>query len=192
MLGERTPPTHVSATRSEVSSTTKSAYLPGVSEPSSCSWNAAYAGQIVTMTAPLIGNYGVAPGDAESQAPRVAGFVVRESSPIASNYRADSSLRDRLFANARRFRAGMEAAGFTLKPGEHPIIPVMLGEAKLAQAMAHELHAAGIYVSGFFYPVVPQGQARIRTQMSAAHTEDDIDRAIAAFTRAGAKLKVIS
>ena len=101
-------------------------------------------------------------------------------------------LRTRLFANARRFRAGMAKAGFRLLPGEHPIIPVMLGEAKLAQAMAHELHAEGIYVSGFFYPVVPQGQARIRTQMSAAHTEDDIDRAIAAFTRAGAKLKVIS
>jgi len=101
-------------------------------------------------------------------------------------------LRSRLFANARRFRAGMTKAGFRLLPGEHPIIPVMLGEAKLAQDMARELHAEGIYVSGFFYPVVPQGQARIRTQMSAAHSEADIDRAIAAFTRAGAKLKVIS
>lgn len=98
---------------------------------------------------------------------------------------ADSSLRDRLFANARRFRAGMEAAGFTLKPGEHPIIPVMLGDARLAQTMAADLLSEGIYVTGFSFPVVPRGQARIRTQMSAAHSFDHIDRAIAAFTKVG-------
>ena len=79
-------------------------------------------------------------------------------------------LRARLFDNARRFRAGMSAAGFNLLPGEHPIIPVMLGEAKLAQDMAAKLYDRGIYVTGFFFPVVPKGQARIRTQMSAAHS----------------------
>jgi glycine C-acetyltransferase len=100
-------------------------------------------------------------------------------------------LRARLFDNAKRFRAGMSAAGFKLLPGEHPIIPVMLGEAKLAQEMAARLYDKGIYVTGFFFPVVPKGQARIRTQMSAAHSPEDIDRAIAAFTEAGHELGVI-
>ncbi|MFN4141284.1 glycine C-acetyltransferase [Aestuariivirga sp.] len=100
-------------------------------------------------------------------------------------------LRGKLFANAARFRAGMAAAGFKLLPGEHPIIPVMLGEAKLAQEMAAKLYQKGIYVTGFFFPVVPKGQARIRTQMSAAHSEQDIDTAIAAFTQAGRELGVI-
>ena len=100
-------------------------------------------------------------------------------------------LRARLFDNARRFRAGMSAAGFRLLPGEHPIIPVMLGEAKLAQEMAAKLYEKGIYVTGFFFPVVPKGQARIRTQMSAAHAPQDIDMAIAAFTAAGRELGVI-
>ena len=100
-------------------------------------------------------------------------------------------LRERLFDNARRFRAGMSAAGFNLLPGEHPIIPVMLGEAKLAQDMAARLYDHGIYVTGFFFPVVPKGQARIRTQMSAAHSSKDIDTAVAAFTAAGKDLGVI-
>jgi glycine C-acetyltransferase len=100
-------------------------------------------------------------------------------------------LRARLFDNARRFRAGMSAAGFNLLPGEHPIIPVMLGEAKLAQEMAAKVYAKGIYVTGFFFPVVPKGQARIRTQMSAAHSLQDIDRATGAFTEAGRELGVI-
>jgi glycine C-acetyltransferase len=100
-------------------------------------------------------------------------------------------LRDRLFENARRFRAGMAKAGFTLLPGEHPIIPVMLGEAKLAQEMAAKLYERGIYVTGFFFPVVPKGQARIRTQMSAAHSADDIDAAIAAFTAVGQELRIV-
>ena len=100
-------------------------------------------------------------------------------------------LRQRLFANAARFRAGMAAAGFTLLPGEHPIIPVMLGEAKLAQEMAARLYAEGIYVTGFFFPVVPKGQARIRTQMSAAHTATDIDRAIEAFTQVGRGIGIV-
>src|SRR5205823_7433685 len=90
-------------------------------------------------------------------------------------------LRTRLFQNAKHFRAAMGKAGFTLLAGEHPIIPVMLGEAGLAQDMAGGLYESGIYVTGFFYPVVPQGKARIRTQMSAAHSAQDVDRAVAAF-----------
>jgi glycine C-acetyltransferase len=100
-------------------------------------------------------------------------------------------LREKLFANAKRFRTKMEKAGFNLLPGEHPIIPVMLGEAKLAQDMASRLHELGIYVTGFFFPVVPQGKARIRTQMSAAHSAADIDAAVAAFIKAGKELGVI-
>jgi glycine C-acetyltransferase len=104
---------------------------------------------------------------------------------------AGDDLRKQLTANAARFRAAMAKAGFTLLPGEHPIIPVILAEAKLAQDMARALYDEGIYVTGFFYPVVPQGKARIRTQMSAAHATQDIDVAIAAFTRVGRALKVI-
>jgi glycine C-acetyltransferase len=100
-------------------------------------------------------------------------------------------LRERLFANMKRFRNGMSNAGFTLLPGEHPIIPVMLGEARLAQEMAAKLYEQGIYVTGFFYPVVPQGKARIRTQMSAAHATQDVDAAIAAFTHVGREMGII-
>ena len=100
-------------------------------------------------------------------------------------------LRTRLFANATRFREGMSKAGFKLLPGEHAIIAVMLGEAQLAQDMADQLLEEGIYVIGFFFPVVPQGQARIRTQMSAAHTFEHIDKAVAAFTKVGKQLGVI-
>lgn len=101
-------------------------------------------------------------------------------------------LRARLFDNAKRFRAGMTDAGFDLLPGEHPIVPVMLHDAKLAQEMSEKLLEEGIYVIGFFFPVVPKGLARIRTQMSAAHTPDQIDRAIAAFTKVGKELGVVS
>ena len=104
---------------------------------------------------------------------------------------AGDDLRAKLFDNAKRFRTGMAAAGFDLLAGEHPIIPVMLGEAKLAQEMAAKLYERGIYVTGFFFPVVPQGKARIRTQMSAAHSSRDIDMAIAAFTAVGQELGVI-
>ena len=100
-------------------------------------------------------------------------------------------LRARLFDNAKRFRAGMAKAGFNLLPGEHPIIPVMLGEAKPAQDMAARLYEKGIYVTGFFFPVVPKGAARIRTQMSAAHSPADVDAAIAAFGEVGKELGVI-
>ncbi len=105
--------------------------------------------------------------------------------------RRGDELRNGLFDNARRFRIAMSKSGFNLLPGEHPIIPVMLGEAKLAQDMAAKLYERGIYVTGFFYPVVPQGSARIRTQMSAAHTPQDIDKAAAAFTEVGQELGVI-
>jgi glycine C-acetyltransferase len=94
-------------------------------------------------------------------------------------------LRARLFENAAYWRAGLTDAGFTLLPGEHPIIPVMLGDARLAQAMAAELDARGVYVAGFFFPVVPRGQARIRTQMNAALTRADLDFALDAFRAAG-------
>ncbi len=102
-----------------------------------------------------------------------------------------SALRDRLHENARRMRDGLESAGFLLKPGQHPIMPVMLGDAALASKMADALLERGIYVIGFSYPVVPQGQARIRIQMSAAHTAEHIDRALAAFCEVGEQLGVL-
>ena len=98
---------------------------------------------------------------------------------------AADDLRARLFANAAYWRAGLSDAGFTLLPGAHPIIPVMLGEARLAQDMAQALFARGVYVAGFFYPVVAKGRARIRTQMNAALTEADLDFALDAFRAAG-------
>lgn len=100
------------------------------------------------------------------------------------------ALRDRLHANAGRLRDGLTRAGFTLRPGSHPIIPVMLGDAALAARMADRLLEKGIYVIGFSFPVVPQGQARIRLQASAAHTEEQIDRTVAAFAEVGAELGV--
>ena len=100
-------------------------------------------------------------------------------------------LRANIKRNAAHFRKGMSAAGFDLQPGDHPIIPVMLYEADLAQKFAAKLLDEGIYVIGFFYPVVAKGNARIRTQMSAAHTPAHIDRAIAAFTKVGKELGVI-
>ncbi|QFT74825.1 glycine C-acetyltransferase [Ruegeria sp. THAF33] len=100
-------------------------------------------------------------------------------------------LRAQLFGNAKYWRAGLEKLGFDLLPGEHPIIPVMLGEATLAQDMASRLFDEGVYVSGFFFPVVPRGQARIRTQMNAALTRDELDRALSAFGKVGKELGVI-
>jgi glycine C-acetyltransferase len=100
-------------------------------------------------------------------------------------------LREQLFDNTRYFRAGLERAGFDLKPGEHPIIPVMLGDAALAGRMANRLLELGIYVIGFSYPVVPKGQARIRTQMSAALTRPQLDRALEAFATAGRELDIL-
>ena len=101
------------------------------------------------------------------------------------------ALRAQLFKNATYWRDGLTRLGFDLLPGEHPIIPVMLGEAHLAQEMAARLFDEGVYVSGFFFPVVPRGQARIRTQMNAALTFDDLDRAFAAFDAAGKAVGVL-
>jgi glycine C-acetyltransferase len=101
-------------------------------------------------------------------------------------------LRARLRDNAARFRAGMTAAGFDLVPGEHPIVPVMTGDAVLATKLAGGLMTEGVYVTAFSYPVVPKGRARIRTQMSAAHTPEQIDRAVAAFTKVGRSLGMIN
>ena len=122
-----------------------------------------------------------------SLAPSLVGASL-EAIDMAKNGHA---LRTQLFENAVRFREGMTAAGFTLPDGEHPIIPVMLGDANIAQEMAAKLLGEGIYVTGFFFPVVPKGKARIRTQMSAAHTPAHIDRAIAAFSKVGRELGVI-
>jgi glycine C-acetyltransferase len=102
-----------------------------------------------------------------------------------------TTLRDKVMRNAVRFREGMNAAGFSLKPGIHPIVPVMLGDAVLAQRMAASLLEEGIYVVGFSYPVVPRGEARIRVQLSAVHEPEDIDRAIDAFVRVGRALGVL-
>jgi glycine C-acetyltransferase len=103
-----------------------------------------------------------------------------------------TALRDKLEANTVRFRAGMTRAGLKIREGTHPITPVMLGDAKLAGEMAQRLLGHGIYVIGFSYPVVPKGQARIRVQLSAAHSEADIDTAIAAFAAVGRELGVVS
>jgi glycine C-acetyltransferase len=102
-----------------------------------------------------------------------------------------TQLRDKLEANTERFRRGMEAAGLAIRPGVHPIVPVMLGDARLATTMAQKLLDHGIYVIGFSYPVVPKGQARIRVQLSAAHSSDDIDQAITAFATVGKELEVL-
>ncbi|XXR36634.1 glycine C-acetyltransferase [Sorangium sp. So ce375] len=105
---------------------------------------------------------------------------------------AEPSLRTRVMENARRFRQGMTQAGFTIKPGIHPIVPILLGEAQLANEMAKALLAEGIYVIGFSYPVVPKGQARIRVQLSAAHEPEHVDQAIDAFRRVGQRLGVVA
>ena len=99
--------------------------------------------------------------------------------------------RQQLFENTKFWRAGLEGLGFDLQPGEHPIVPVMLGEAQLAQDMAARLFDEGVYVSGFFFPVVPRGQARIRTQMNAALTRGELTRALAAFGKVGKDLGII-
>ncbi|WP_296818415.1 glycine C-acetyltransferase [Brevundimonas sp.] len=123
-------------------------------------------------------------------APAVCGSSL-EAIRIAQGAEGDK-LREQVFANAGRYRAAMSEAGFSLLEGEHPIIPVMLGDAKLAQDMAARMLELGVYVIGFSFPVVPRGQARIRTQMSAAHTFEQIDRTVDAFKQAGRELGVIA
>ena len=120
----------------------------------------------------------------------LAPMIVSASLAVMKTLSSTTELRDRLEANTRRFREGVSKAGFELRPGDTPIVPIMLGEARLAVEFADKLLAEGIYVIGFSYPVVPKGQARIRVQLSAAHTPEHIDRAVAAFTRVGKQLGV--
>jgi glycine C-acetyltransferase len=121
----------------------------------------------------------------------VAPVIASASIAVLDLLQSDDSLRATLHDNAKYFRHGMTELGFDLKPGEHPIIPVMLGDAKLATSMADRLLEHGIYVIGFSFPVVPKGQARIRTQMSAGLTRAQLDKAIAAFGAVGRELGVI-
>jgi glycine C-acetyltransferase len=123
-----------------------------------------------------------------SLAPMIAATTVEALDLL----RGSDDLRTTLTANAKRFRRGMEEAGFTLAGEGHPIIPVMLGDARLATEMSNRLLGEGVYVIGFSFPVVPKGQARIRTQMSAAHTPEHIDRAIEAFVKVGLELGIVT
>jgi glycine C-acetyltransferase len=122
-----------------------------------------------------------------SIAPPVAAATIRVLDLLESS----ADLRERLHANARYFRAQMQGLGFNLIPGEHPIIPVMLGDAPLAVDLAERVQAQGVYVVAFAFPVVPHGKARIRTQMSAAHSREQLDQVIQAFGRAGRDLAII-
>jgi glycine C-acetyltransferase len=122
----------------------------------------------------------------------VAPMIAASSIAVLDLLERDNSLQQQLHENAAYFRSRMTERGFDLKPGEHPIIPVMLGDAKLATTMADKLLERGIYVIGFSFPVVPKGQARIRTQMSAGLTREQLDKAIDAFTDVGRELGVIS
>jgi glycine C-acetyltransferase len=121
----------------------------------------------------------------------LAPVIAATSLEVLDILEESGELRERLKENARFFRAGLADLGFTLVPGSHPIIPVMLGEATLAQEMAARLLEKGIYVIGFSFPVVPSGQARIRTQMSAAHSRAELERALAAFAEVGRALGII-
>ena len=118
----------------------------------------------------------------------VAPAICAASIRVLDMLSESTALRDRLEENTRYFRKGMRDAGFAVPPGDHPIVPVMLGEAVLAQKMSQELLDRGVYAVGFFYPVVPKGRARIRTQISAAHTREDLDKAIASFAATYAEL----
>lgn len=122
----------------------------------------------------------------------LAPIIAATSLVVLDMLEASSELRGRLLSNSKYFRAKMAAAGFHLLDGEHPIIPVMLGDPKIAQAMAKQLDALGVYVAPFSFPVVPKGKDRIRTQMSAAHSQSQLDQAIAGFIEVGKKLEVIS
>jgi glycine C-acetyltransferase len=122
-----------------------------------------------------------------SIAPPVAAATIQ----VLDMLEASTDLRERLHANARHFREQMQGLGFSLLPGEHPIIPVMLGEAPLAVKLAERMQARGVYVVAFAFPVVPHGKARIRTQMSAAHSREQLDQVIQAFKSAGRELAII-
>ena len=123
-----------------------------------------------------------------SLAPSIVGSAIEVLDLLSSS----TELRDKLETNTSYFRSKMTEAGFDLKEGVHPIVPVMLYDAKTSQIMADKLLEEGIYVIGFFYPVVPKEQARIRVQLSAAHTKEHLDKAIAAFTKVGKEMKIIN
>ena len=114
----------------------------------------------------------------------LAPAIAATSLAVLELLESSGHLREQLAKNASQFRAGLEAAGFILQPGAHPIVPVMFGDAHLAGAMAAELWAQGVYAVAFSFPVVPEGSARIRVQLSASHTEEDITQAINAFVAA--------
>ena len=120
-------------------------------------------------------------------APAIAGASIA----VLDLLEADTSLRDRVHANTAYFRAAIAAAGFDIQPGDHPIVPIMVHDAVLAQRLAARLLDLGVYVVGFFFPVVPRGQARIRVQMSAAHSRAQLETAVAAFTQAGHELGLL-
>jgi glycine C-acetyltransferase len=121
----------------------------------------------------------------------LAPSIVGASIAVLDMLTETTELRDILWDNTQYFRAKMTEAGFDIKPGEHPIVPVMLYDAKLSQDFAAALLEEGIYVVGFYYPVVPKGQARIRVQISAGHSKEHLDKAIAAFTKIGKQLGVV-
>jgi len=121
----------------------------------------------------------------------LAPAIVGASIAVLDLLEGSSALRDKLHENTRWFRAAMGAAGFDIKPGEHPIVPIMVYDALKAQQLAARLLELGVYVVGFFYPVVPQGQARIRVQLSAAHERAQLELAVAAFTQAGRELGLL-
>ena len=121
-------------------------------------------------------------------APSIVGAAIQVIDLLSET----SDLRDKLEENTKYFRSKMKEVGFDIKEGIHPIVPVMLYDAKLSQVMADKLLEEGIYVIGFFFPVVPEKQARIRVQISAAHKREHLDKAIAAFTKVGKELKIIN
>ncbi|MFM7401876.1 MAG: aminotransferase class I/II-fold pyridoxal phosphate-dependent enzyme, partial [Bacteroidota bacterium] len=122
----------------------------------------------------------------------VAPSIVGASIKVMELLSSTTTLRDKLEHNTKWFRSAMTNAGFDIIPGEHPIVPIMLYDAPLAQEFARRLLSEGIYVIGFFYPVVPQGKARIRVQLSAAHEQEHLEKAVAAFTKTGKELGVLS
>ena len=123
-----------------------------------------------------------------SLAPNIVGASLEVFKMLSES----TELRDRLEENTKYFKEGLRKAGLPFNDGESAIVPVLLGDAKLSQVMANKLLDEGIYVIGFFYPVVPQGQARIRVQLSAAHTKEQLDTALSAFEKVGKELGVIS
>ena len=122
----------------------------------------------------------------------VAPMIVGASIAVLDLLEGSTALRDQLADNTRYFRQAMGEAGFAIAPGDHPIVPIMVFEAQVAQQLAARLLELGVYVVGFFFPVVPQGKARIRVQMSAAHTRADLEFAVAAFTQAGRELGLLA